>query len=480
MRKIFLNIIVCCLLFSSCDSYLELKPQNEVVKEDFWQTQQDVEGVLWSAYRQLQQLNFDIIVMGELRADELALSSTSWEYVRAGLVTPNSSFAKWDAWYKLISYCNVVIANSDDVVERDINFFAEESASLIAEAKAIRALAYFYVARWWKDAPLVVDSYDTDEHSYLIPKSIDLEILNFVYNDLNASVKNLKNLFGEEWELYGRMTQAAGYTILADISLYLEKYDNAIKHCDQVFALRTKSLVDKDDWFTLFSEEFTNESIFELPFDEKYNQKNSIFGLFQGNKPMFRFSSDYHEGTDKLFTNISDVRYEGTYNNTNQRIRKYVTKFNGTDYEVISQDESYANIKLYRLAEVYLIRAEAYAMKNDFNKAREDIKAVADRALPESIVPTFNSVDDALNTILLERRKEFCGEGKLWFDLLRIARKEDWKRKQLIMDIVLSYVKGVDYAKVEAMIQDPYSYYFPIHTSELNNNKALEQNPYYK
>lgn len=137
-----------------------------------------------------------------------------------------------------------------------------------------------------------------------------------------------------------------------------------------------------------------------------------------------------------------------------------------------------------RLAEIYLIRSEAYARQNDFGKAYADLKTIRDRVgLPE--LTQKGNWDDYLQDLAKERICELGLEGHRYFDLIRwdIA-VETLDHKRLHGVKVTKTADGFSYERVECDTQDrlfPEKYtIFPIPYSELQNNTLCEQNEIWK
>lgn len=479
MKRINIILAVLLIFSTSCNNWLELEPENEVIKKDFWQTQVDVESVLWSAYSGLQNLHRDIIQMGEARGDGVdLLNNAGLNKIRLGTVTPNDTYASWANWYKVINFCNLVIAESSSVLGRDINYFEEEHNAIIAEAKVLRALAYFYIVRLWKDAPLIVAPYDTDEQAYLKKKDSEETILNFCKNDLEESIPFLKDSYTQEWEIYARITKTAAQTLMADVCLYSEDYESVIKYCDEILNGGLKKLEAGEDWFDLFLDDFSNESIFEIGFDRSLNQWNQLFQIYyNNNNPLFAFAEHWEK---RNLYSESDIRgVKATYNESNRFILKYVSILPSKPIYIGASTSDF-NFKIYRLAEVYFMKAEAHVMLQQYNEAEELMGIIRERAgLGQSVLVAAN-IDAWINFLLEEKLREFMGEGKRWFDLLRIGKKNNWERKDLIINTLLEFIPSIDAAKMESVLQNPYAYYLPIHSRDIEFNNLLEQNPYYK
>jgi uncharacterized protein HemY len=124
------------------------------------------------------------------------------------------------------------------------------------------------------------------------------------------------------------------------------------------------------------------------------------------------------------------------------------------------------------------MKAEAHVQLGEFTQAIELIDMVRERALlePVSGISGKNALEDI---ILEERAKEFCGEGKRWFDLIRMGRRNNYERMDRFIEI-LSDNKSYEEAEIiRSKYSNPNSWYLPIHQDEIDQNNNLVQNPYY-
>jgi hypothetical protein len=139
-----------------------------------------------------------------------------------------------------------------------------------------------------------------------------------------------------------------------------------------------------------------------------------------------------------------------------------------------------ANFIIYRLADVYLMAAEAYSQKEspDFAKALEYLNAIRERS-NMALYAQFSSAQQFEDAILLERAKELAFEGKRWFDLLRMGRRNNFARKDKLIEILIQNVPSTQKLVLKSRLSDPNGWYMPIHITEIERNKNLVQNPYY-
>ncbi|MFW6370109.1 MAG: hypothetical protein ACOC10_02760, partial [Bacteroidota bacterium] len=68
-NKIKYLTVVLLLLTVSCNDWLQLEPPNGLIRNEFWQSKEDVEAVLMATYQKLASMNRDLFVLGEIRAD---------------------------------------------------------------------------------------------------------------------------------------------------------------------------------------------------------------------------------------------------------------------------------------------------------------------------------------------------------------------------------------------------------------------------
>jgi starch-binding outer membrane protein, SusD/RagB family len=136
------------------------------------------------------------------------------------------------------------------------------------------------------------------------------------------------------------------------------------------------------------------------------------------------------------------------------------------------------NFIYYRYAEVLLMKAEAKAELGDFTTANSLVQQIAERAgltyTPTNTLAAFRS------SLLEERGREFSVEGKRWFDLLRVGKRNHFENKQVLIDIMLSKAGDAkELAIMKTKVLDSMSYYLPIYEDEIKYNRNLVQNPFY-
>src|SRR5699024_103736 len=215
-------------------------------------------------------------------------------------------------------------------------------------------------------------------------------------------------------------------------------------------------------WFTIFSEGNTNEGIFEIQFDNTKDQTNSLMDMFGTN---FNWIISNH--VLSLFAEDSeDIRAQGASYGDDLKIWKYLGAEAGTNVPRSFSDQNWV---VYRMAEVYLMKAEALIMKGEsfYPEAIELITDIRSRASISRPLDPGSSELDLLDALLKERAKEFLAEGKSWFDLLRIAQRDNYKYKEYFINQILAGSSGASAPVIRAQLMNENSHYLPIHIDEL-------------
>jgi starch-binding outer membrane protein, SusD/RagB family len=124
------------------------------------------------------------------------------------------------------------------------------------------------------------------------------------------------------------------------------------------------------------------------------------------------------------------------------------------------------------------MKAEALSQLGQFDEALEIINSIRARALMPA-VSVGHSADEFEQAILRERAKELAFEGKRWFDLLRMGRRNNYANKNALIEILIENVPATQKLVLASKLADPNGWYYPVFSREIENNNNLEQNPFY-
>lgn len=524
MKTKFINritVIGCWLLaigMTSCSDYLEIYPENVEPTDKYWASKADVESTLMAGYYYLRQsVESYLIPWGELRAG--CIYSRRGSALQQFQVKPETkTVTSWAPMYQIISTANLVLANAEKARGNDQTYTENEMRSHYCEAYWLRALAYFYIVRNWRDAPLITEPFETDAVSYRVGKNTEAELIAQIKSDLLAAIEldAAKENFNTTWETKGRATKWAIYALMADVCLWNKDFDQAVSYANALLnsssnnAPRFMTTATHSSWFSIFNPGNSNESIFEVQWsheklDGSSYQTNNLYTLFDNTADgTYLYSQDMIQNFQDDYRTITEIYgfmdpevavrtqnggYVGDATGSNGYCWKYIGSTTLTDKRTQSFRD--ANFIIYRIADVMLIKAEALLMKSmgtnpdEMRQCVELLNQVRRRTnLPEITVSDDTDFRTVLNAVLYERLMELAGEGKAWYDLLRLGRYTDPSgiinfKKEFFIDNVVRYNNQANESWIRAVLSDENAWYLPVNADEIKTNDLILQNPYY-
>jgi starch-binding outer membrane protein, SusD/RagB family len=478
-------IVIMFFIQVACGDWIELLPPQGLIREEFWHAKEDVEAVLMSAYDVFRNMDDHLFRLGEMRADMVVDGgnlSADARRIMSGDLHPDNRITDWRQFYQVINFCNEVIKNAPKVRAIDNTYTDHKLQMDLSEAYFLRSLSYFYLVRVYRDVPLILEPSETDESEFYVVKSDGNEILAHISADLERYRPfSTPGGFPTVAQNKGRATRAAYDALLADIALWQFDYEKVLIHVQNITNRGNHLLLQSSRWFELFYPGNSAESIFEFQFDDALSQPNSLYGITN------RTSNQYDPSAKalELFARPQSrefYRGEGVsikrYGDTEFIIWKYVGMLPDGITTRPSSIQRSANFIIYRYADLLLMKAEALSQLGRFQESLEIINLIRDRAaMPPIVLP--NSEVAFEDAILDERARELAFEGKRWFDLLRMGRRNDYARKNALINILVSNAPSTQRRTLAMKLNNPLGWYFPIYESEIERNKNLEQNPYY-
>lgn len=503
MKKIFItSLLVGSLLTSGCSDYLDVLPKDQQATDQYWTSSGDVENILAEGYYTMRSLTTTFFDWGELRAGSMTTTLVDGQKLETFQILPSNSLVKWSNFYHIVGMANQVLKYAPGVMGVDESYKEAQMKSHLTEAYFLRAFSYFYLVRNFRDVPLILEPYDTDEQPIYMAKSPEAEIIAQIKKDIETALESgaAKEMFNATtvWAnpSKGRATKWALYALMADVCLWNEDYDECITYADLLLhttsGVRPVFMSDPMQWFSIYYPGNSNESIFEVPFDNNLNQTTGSptkYTMYSGSMPRFYFSMPMTEKLRSELNAYDGGRTRNTFyyaSDSDDTEYSFVWKYSGIDENTMrGSDAQDANFIIYRMADIILMKAEALICKGDassWQEAVELINQIRRRAGVGEVDPSIEeATEESLLTeyLLPEREMEFAAEGKRWYDMLRFARKHNGRYKQLFMDIITENNVEGNQKWLKSALQNEDAWFLPIAESELTSNKLLVQNPYY-
>lgn len=508
MKKIALltGTVVSVCLTTGCSDWLQVYPQNDQPSDFVWKSGQDVEDVVNATYYYFRELVEDYLIpFGELRGG--SIYSMDGGNLQTFRVKPtDKAYSNWGPFYQIINLCNIVLTNAQKACDIDQTYDAHMMNAHKTEAYFMRALCYFYLVRNWRDVPLVLKPYEDDAASFNVGKSTEAKVIAQIKSDLKKALDSgaANDFYDTNWETKGRATTWSMYALMADVCLWSGDYEEAETYCNAIL-LSTSSYAPKflstpshDSWFSIFNPGNSNESIFEVQWSNEKDQTNSLTSDFSPSlndnyrytpEMANRFIEEYTI-TNKNGLEAIRTQYGGCfmYAMDGTSTQAWCWKYVGSQIltEERTTDSYDAHYIIYRVADVMLMKAEALIMQGSthYQEALNLINKIRERSnLPDLEITVENATElQMLQAALYERQMELAGEGKIWYDLLRMGRCRNGQYKEAIL---IAHVLQYKYASSsDSWIRSVFArgddaLFLPVWEDELKYNDLLEQNPFY-
>lgn len=490
MKNIFklslIAIFVVGLLISCEDSLNKLNP-NEVTPESFYTDLESINQTLMTAYMPLTQEQLwsrRIIYTLDWPADDMEPFVDATQHMdRFDYIPQNDEiFRPWRGFYLMINRANQVMIYGEELEIDDASAQALKER-YYAEAKFLRALAYYYLTSMYKDVPLkTVENYLEKD----VARTPVSEIHDFLEQDLNEAISVLPTSYDAANK--GRVTKGAAQMLLGLVNMWQKDYSTA----ETLF----KAVIDNPEYELLDdlraihdpNNEGHREVIFDVPFKDTggtdwsqnsgngFTAKNPLLGLVLSP----RSDVDWHHAKvgDELIEAImaedpDDPRLQAFFFGPGSTIdgEPYDFDANGWGWrkyihdeisEVSQGTERYTEVDyiIWRLADAYLLLAEALNEQGKTEEAVDYLNDIRERAREgdPTLLPDRDrtaSQEQITDWIIYERFVELSGEGKRRLDLRR------W-------DIDVEVLAPLGF------VEDKHEW-LPIPLQEIDFNKAISQ-----
>lgn len=443
MKKL-ISIAFASLIMMSCSKeFIDLVPISSVSVDILYKTDKDFSDALTATYNSFQTVYLDRYIIADVRADD------SWQEISksnsqsySDLFTTSSSDAllntQWQEFYRAIFRINTILTKIDPLTETIV----PKKARYIAEAKFLRALAYFDLVRIFGDVPMVTLPLSIED-GYKTPRTPVADIYKtIIIPDLQAAESVLPAKYtGSD---VGRPTSGAAKSLLGKAYLTIGDFQNAEAKFLEVTTLGYSLLPKYTDLFDYTKNEHHAEYIYDIEYEEgmgegspwnrRFAPNNITFTTFYG----IGGNGDEQNGPTQILIDLfaaNDLRKDvtvgvrGGFIGANGVFVKLTSNTNQTytkKYIVASAaaDDSRANWKVIRYGDVLLMLAEAMNENGKTAQAIPYLNQIHTRA-GLTAYPTTMTQAATRDAIVLERRLELSFEGHRWFDLVRTGKAYD-------------------------------------------------------
>ncbi len=478
-RKLKITLFFLIPMFaSSCEEWLNLIPPDGLVRDEYWQSKEDIQTSLMGAYSAFAQMDGTLFILGELRGDLVTYDanlSSDYRDIMNGNIYPDNVLSDWSKFYTIINFCNSILKYAPLVQQIDPTYTDYQRKGFEAEAIFLRSLAYFYLVRTFRDVPLVLEASESDNAKFFLPVSPASKVLAQIKADLIVARQGVTEDYGSLQKNKGRASKAAINALLADICLWNFEYEDCISFAEAVES-ENLFILPSSHWFENFYPGNSLESIFEFQFDASLGQSNHTYTMTYVQRN-YLASKTALEFLDPAISK-EIIRGDGSIRMTDSKIWKYAGAAGDGRTLRTGTASTSGNFIIYRMSDVLLMKAEALSQIERYDEALTIVNDIRNNRLMLPVQPAY-SPETFEDIILEERAHELAFEGKRWFDLLRMGRRNNFQRKGKLIEYIIQNVPSTQRLLLSIKLTNPGGWYLPIQADELNRNYNLVQNPYY-
>jgi hypothetical protein len=457
---------------SSCKKYIDKGPINSTYGSEFWTSQTSVEQAALTMYGQFRsclRASNSYFMTGDLV--DGGFSSAAWNLSPLIANTATSfdwptatadyleDLTNWTRYYTLIAQCNLILQQVPQMPVADFSNDSTVKNGYIGEALFMRSLAYFFMVRCWGDPVYITRTYDQVDYGNIppVPRTAEALVLDTCVLDLQKAAGYLSFKGGDPAQTL-RANSGSVYALLAHIYAWQHDYKDAHLACTQVIQNGGYSLEPAATYTNIWKGESSLENIMEIAMQFNANDPQftstadgyngysawteaqfSFFSIFLKDSLDDNLTGNGGSGTliavktvmDTLFnvnpaTGISsDMRFNTILRHViasdgdpeGYLLLKY-TNFQYQNASLKSNAYVSNNVALFRLADIYLLDAEALAMTGNGGGAVTDLNQTRERAGIGDYAGPMDQIS-LTNAIFLERQRELIGEGQTFFDMIR-------------------------------------------------------------
>ncbi len=474
MKKYILYIGGILLLLSmlSCSEewMSDVVPTDKIEKSEALKTLKDARNAVNGVFSYMQGESYygsAYIAYGDLKGVDTRSSASGKRNFNMYIfseTTEASNTGMWEVPYTCLASINNAIPQIDGL-STDTQEEMQQKAEIKANFYALRALCHFDLLKIYARIPASISNSQSELGIVLADKVLDKkaeparstlkESYDFVIKDLKLALSTMPDAANTE----GWINKTAVKALLAKVYLFNGQNQLAYDMAKEVIANPNYQLMTYANYAKSWGATDVNtETLFAIINTEEDNGGREGIGYLWSNTGYATMSLTKSFMT-LLNEEPNDVRLKVTKNILNDK--NEVTSVICTKYP----SDLTNKLRILRLSEVYFIGAEAAQKLGNKAVAKDLLNTVIEKRT--KVANKLTDADITIDRIILEKRKEFFGEGKAFFDFMR-NKKDIVRAKDDLVAPAPAQINYNDYKTIQ-----------PIPRIELNSNENIQQNPEY-
>ena len=458
--KLLMMILIAAptVFVQSCQDNLDIAPNSSLIASTAFRTVADLQNALNSTYANYDNttVSFNSIFTDNTK---VGIDNGGQQLTLHRLVMDPATGVAGTIWITRYAMINQATRLIEAAATIDITGQEAVVDHILGQAYALRAFAHFELFQYYTPDYLdasglsvpAVDRVITVEN---LPRNTVAEVMARIDADLTQATALLDNSQTNNKFVTNDFITA----LRARVALFTGNYNDALGFANQLIA--KYPLADAAQYQAMYLDADNTEVIFKAA-RVVGDAGPGFIWHFSGGGPFMEMSNSLFNILDP-----NDVRFGVLFNiaDSNPATNLHlINKYPGTANEFL------ADIKVFRVSEMYLIKAEVELRNSQLDMAKATLKQLRDaRFDADTALPSFGDVNAGMDFLLQERRIELAYEGHRYLDLKRFGRNLE----RDMLDCA-----NLDNA-CEMLSTDP-RFTLPVPLVELNANNLITQNPGY-
>lgn len=493
IKYIFMTAVASLtMIATSCSGFLDQTPYTFPVEEEFWKTPDQADAGVVGTYSLLRRTlgqNSRYNALGDIAGCDWYSSpgQQDWTYLSGMQYDRNNSYMttyrNWTQFYQVINQVNRALVHLENNYKDEQ--FVEDGypenyrTQLIGELYFLRGFTYYTMYKIWGGVPMVTEVPSSYVGAAYLPRALESEIAELIYGDLQDALERLDWEYVNATDKTYRANKGVVYATLAHMAAWDGDYVKCVDACNAIINSGMYELESSDN-IKAYTENVSDELIFQQFYGTKDEATNPLYtGSLSSSDFYHTFLCNPYWGNSswgsttaepgcefddnklkQLFADGEDDLRWFTFFGVSPGGKVVCHKFNNFDEDADDYLYCLNNRVIFRLADIYLLRAEGNTALGNNAAAMDDLNKIRNR----SGLKNYDGSTSLFRAILDERGRELFLEGHRYYDMCRY-----------FFNTGISVLKNTSANQMEKG-----KYRMPVDPALFENNIVTLQNPFWQ
>lgn len=493
IKHIFMTAVAAMsIVATSCSGFLDRTPYTFPVEEEFWKTADQADAGVVGTYSLLRNTlgsRSRYNAIGDFAGVDWYQNPgmQDWTYLTKMQFEKNdgtmATYRNWTQYYQVINQINRALVHLENNY-KDSQFVEEGYAEdyrtqLIGELYFLRGFTYYMMYKTWGGVPVVTQVPSSYLGAAYLPRALASEVAELIYGDLQDALERLDWEYKSASDKTYRANKAVVYATIAHMAAWDGDYVKCVNACDSIINSGMYDLEGSES-IKKYTENVSPELIFQQYYGSKDEATNPLYTGSMSSSDFYHTfcctpywgNSSWGSATAEPIASFNDVKIKQLFADGDDDLRWFnffgtspggivvCHKFNNFDEDAENSLYCMNNRVIFRLADIYLLRAEGHAALGNNGAAIDDLNKIRNR----SGLKNYDGSTSLFRAILDERGRELFLEGHRYYDMCRYY-----------FNTGISLLQNTSAAQM-----GQGKYLMPVDPALFENNIVTLQNPYWQ